>query len=182
MENLLYGKIAEMECKSTIFFYDDIITHSEVEKISCLFSKTMSRLNPEPKLFNSVFSVFIELVQNISRYSDGTKNINGKNLPYGSIKVMQNSETSYSLETCNIILANSAARLENYLAKVHSMNYQQIKELHREKLINQKNGITKNAGLGILQMALESHNSFSYDFTDNDGSTCFFKIKINIGV
>lgn len=182
MENLLFGEIAEKECKNTIFFYDGIITHSEVEKISCLFSKTMSRLNPEPKLLNSVFSVFIELIQNISRYSADKKYIDGKAAPYGSIRVVQNSKTSYSLEACNMICVKSAVRLENYLAEIHSMNYQQIKELHREKLINQKNGITRNAGLGILQMALESHNSFSYDFTDNDGDTCFFKIKINIGV
>ena len=148
---VLLHALVEKECKNTIFFYDDIVTHSEVEKISCLFSKTMSRLNPEPKLFNSVFSVFIELIQNISRYSDGTKNINGKTVPYGSIRVMQNSKTSYSLETCNIILVKSAEKLENYLAEVHSMNYQQIRELHREKLLNQKNRITKKLGFMILK-------------------------------
>ena len=182
MENLLCRKSVQKESEKTIFFYDDVITHSEVEKISRLFSKTLNSLNPEPRLFNSVFSVFIELVQNISRYSDGRKNINGVYAPYGTIKVIQNSKTSYSLETCNIIRYDSAVNLENYLAEIHSMSYQQIKERHRKKLIAQGKEITRNAGLGILQMALESHNSFSYDFRDIDGKTCFFTIKINIGV
>ena len=102
--------------------------------------------------------------------------------PYGTIKVIQNSKTSYSLETCNIIRYNSAVKLEKYLAEIHSMSYQQIKERHRKKLIAQGKEITRNAGLGILQMALESHNSFSYDFRDIDGKTRFFTIKINIGV
>lgn len=165
----------------TIFFYHGAVTHEIVEAMSSTFMKKMKADNIDAKLLMSLFGVFIELAQNIARYSAEKQPTENENLSYGMIRIAKHSNSCYSVESGNQIFENDKTMLEKYLYSIKILDDIQLKEKYRSKLKEQTDGIKENAGLGILEMAIKSHNSFSYDFKKTDDDLYFFSIQITVG-
>jgi len=84
------------------------------------------------------------------------------------------------IETKNIIANNEVDKLKRLLEEVNSLNQEDLLELYVEKLRHSVISHKGGAGLGIVDMAIKSGNSLSFDFQDSDEIYAIFKLKIII--
>lgn len=163
-----------------IFFYHGAVTHEVIEAMSNAFMKKMKADNIGGKLLMSLFGVFIEMAQNIARYSAERQPVADESLSYGIIRIVRNSDCCYSVEGGNKVYESDKLFLEKYLGDIKRLDETELKKRYRSKLMEQTDVLENNAGLGILEMALKSKNCFSYNFQKTDSDMYFFTLRITV--
>lgn len=134
-----------------------------------------------------VFSVVIELSQNIIRYSAeqpetvGAKANNSKeiDLRYGVLAVGHDGE-NYYVACGNLITKSDSKELDRNLAHIQGLDRKELKSLYKDTLRSGPPEGSKGAGVGFIEIALRATNGFEYGFEDSDSSNVFFALKAKI--
>lgn len=167
------------KCK-VLLFYNGFVTQDIIENMSRILMQTLSLENTNPLTANAIYGIFIELAQNIDRYS-AEKLSDG--IPSGIFRITRypTGENMFcNIECGNLVSRHSAEILSKNLKNIKCLSYDSLKALYREKLLSRTDEISKNAGLGLIEMAVKSRNCFEYSFTRKDENNLFFEINITL--
>ena len=123
--------------------------------------KTRMIAQEDPKRSKTVFSVFMEGVQNLiwhgSDHSDNS----------GMILITQdNSEVT--IMCGNRIATGQAHELRQRLEQIKGADKETIRQLYREGMSQSVDHAGPGAGLGLLEIARRSNHPISYSFIDVD--------------
>lgn len=118
-------------------------------------------------------SIMIEVVQNASKHN-GEMN-NPKN-GFFSIVEKNNERFIYS---GNYVQEKDFNTFKNLLENISTKNTFELKE-ERKKMLDNTISSEGNSGLGLIEIALFSNNTFEYNFTISEHSSIFFSIKIQL--
>jgi len=166
---------------TTLIHYRGAVTHDIIETMSGVLMKKLKAFNENTGLVMSLYGIFIELAQNIERYSEEKQNTENHTLSYGTIRIKRNSQSNYTAETCNKISEKNIKNLEDYLIEITSLDYVQLKERYRKQLMASPEVFSPCGKLGILEMAVKSRNNIEYEFKEAEKGFYFFSIKITLG-
>ena len=127
-----------------------------------------------------MFSIFVEMVQNVVRYSaeNRTDDLDPViiDLRYGVLSIGQ-QDGRYFVACGNLIEEAHVPRLRDSLTHIKSLDKDGLKKLFRKSLQGEVPEGSKGAGVGFIEIARRAGNGFDYDFRRIDDEHSFFALK-----
>lgn len=169
--------------KGIVFCYSGVITEKQLTAIGNVVKNKLELENTETNIARSVFSVFVEQVQNVIRYSvekpeDEQAKLADAN-GYGLIVVGQ-KDGKHFITCSNLIEIAEVERLRTALTHIQSLNEQELKALYKQTLRAETPATSKGAGVGFIDIARRAINGFEFDFTAKDAKYAYFAVKAYI--
>ncbi|MBK1724125.1 SiaB family protein kinase [Thiocystis violacea] len=126
-----------------------------------------------------VFSIFVEQVQNIIRYS--AERIEAESglpseMSSGMITV-GHDETHFFVVCGNIVRRAEGEELQRRLAQLAVMDPDSIKAYYREKLREPSEENSRGASIGLIEIARRSTRPIEFGLTDLGDERAFFCLK-----
>ncbi len=169
----------EMDEAGIIFCFRGAITQDIIISLGDALKKQVELRKGTLRTNMRVFSAFIELVQNIDRYSSEREPLDdSKTVSYGII-VIGSKGDSYFLRCGNIIDRSRQRDLDDLLSRLEGMNHQELKEFFKEQRRKELSPDDLGAGLGFIELARNSEG-MRHSFTPLDGSKTFFTIVVTV--
>ena len=127
----------------------------------------------------NIFTIFIELSQNMMNYSK-SKNENDQGIvPHGLILVAQDEQLNYYIHSQNIVSQADKDKIEPKLIEIQSLDKDGLKKRYRELRRSGQNTHGKGGGIGFYEIAKKC-SSLEYSFTPINDDRYYFHIKTNI--
>ena len=126
-----------------------------------------------------VFSVFVEQVQNVIRYSsehEGQPDPASERFSAGIVS-LGHENGRYFVICGNAVDGDSAGRLKERLETLQSMDQQELKTHYREKLREEPDESSMGATIGLIEIARRVSAPLEFDFLDMGGNEKFFVLK-----
>ena len=131
----------------------------------------------------NVFSVFVELMQNIIRYGDDGPQpniVDTDDKPSFGIVLVSENQGSLSVMTGNFVTDVEASELSDKLAALSQCDADELRSLYREKLRQPVDEGSKGASLGLIEIARRASLPLSFEVQDGHSGFKFFMIKATV--
>lgn len=163
--------------KGTLMYYKGVFSYSVIVELG-------HHIRNDIKLPHSfrekVFSIFVELAQNVSSYSQEQVSVvqNQKNVGIGSFHLLENSDFIY-INTINAIKKEQIENLQNRIEKINKLDRSGLRTLKmsfREQAID----VRSNSGnVGLVEVALKSGNPIEVQIANVGNLLISITVKIN---
>jgi len=133
----------------------------------------------------SVFSVFIEQLNNMLKYSTERSEIDCSdkekcNTPKG-IFLMGKHGNKYFLQTGNYMKSCSVDLLKNRIDHLNTLDKQQLRQFMKEKRkSDDDNPESKGAGIGLIEVARRATSKIEYEFVPREDGLTYFTMYVTI--
>ncbi len=129
-----------------------------------------------------VFSIFVEMAQNVVKYSN-KRIIKGKenNRGYGTISVYKQNHTII-IQSGNPVKSEIVDVIQNKCNTISQKNSDELKSYYKEQRKIPKAEYQKGAGLGFIDIALKTSNQLDIDFIKIDEEELFFVFTVPINI
>lgn len=117
-------------------------------------------------------AIIIEIMQNVSKHG---KIVNG--IKEGFFAIKKNNNELF-IECSNYIYKESFGAFKKNLNKIKSSTKIEIDELYKKILSNSYLSSNNNAGLGLLEIARLTNNSFTFNFHETPEKEILYSIKV----
>ncbi len=169
----------QLDRHGVIFCYNGIITEEILTGIAKALKSKLAGTVPRGHS-RKIFSLFVEQVQNVIRYSAEyeTHQVKDKvtELRYGQFMVGE-KDGKYFVTCCNMMSVNDAPRLQTKLELIRDMSRDEIKKAYKEVLKGKTPEGSKGAGVGFLEIARHASEGIEFDFKKINNDYVFFYIK-----
>ena len=130
----------------------------------------------------NVFSIFVELMQNIIRYGvEGPQPgpDKGEKPSFGIVMVAENDD-GMDVITGNFVASTEATRLVERVEMLQSKSPEELRQMYRERLRATPDERSKGASLGLIEIARRSTLPISCEVMPAPDGLCFFMIKATV--
>ncbi len=171
----LYNFRTDLQKQGIVFCYSGFMTEQILTGIAQALKSKMAIEETDKQVAKGVFSILVEQVQNVIRYSaeydppdDATSE-----LRYGVLIVGKINELFHV--TCgNLIRIQDVERLGENLSEVQAMDKDELKAKYKETLKGETPEGSKGAGVGFLDIARRARHGFEFDFHPVNGYHSYF--------
>ena len=125
---------------------------------------------------SNIFTIFIELSQNMMHYSKTELIGCRKIVPEGLIIVSKDTENNYSIDSQNIISIEDKNYIEPRLKEIQTLSKDDIKKKYRELRRSGRDAHEKGGGIGFYEIAKRC-NEIEYNFDKINEEKYYFNIK-----
>lgn len=163
-----------------IFSFSGPISEGILFALGDALKKKLSLEDTDANTVKRVFSIFVEQVQNIIRYSIERVDGINKDAPValGSGIIIVGFQNGRFYVGCgNTVYSDDAAYLGKQLEILRKLNKDELRSVYREKLREEAEDPGKGANLGLIEVARRSSVPIEFDFLDIDAKKVFFCIK-----
>jgi len=158
--------------------YGGTITQSLIVAMTETLEKETENAELSMGLASKIFTVFIELAQNMMNYS---KKMNKEGFdPKGLIIVGKNKDGYYYVYSQNIVNEEDKQKIEERLKTLVSASRDEIKKMYREARKSGKDKHRKGGGIGFYEIARKSEK-IEYNFSDLGNNKYSFQFKAIVG-
>ncbi len=124
-----------------------------------------------------LFSTFVELSQNILRYSAERSADDGQPRGIGLVLVLE-TDNGYTVSAGNHVTAASATSLEGKLAELRPLDRAALKQLHKDRRRAPPPPDSLGAGLGLIEMARHASGPLEHAFVPLPDGRLFFTLSV----
>lgn len=169
-----------MNGQGVMFCFTGFLSEEVLGGIAIALKKKLEQDRVSIRDARSVFSVVVELSQNIIRYSAEHSAIDqtpaSEELRYGVLAVGQ-EQNHYYVSCGNLIANDDAKRLSESLNHIKGLDRQELKALYKTVLRQGPPEGSKGAGVGFIEIALRASQGFEFDLQPSAGKMTFFALK-----
>ena len=137
------------------------------------------KLAENPRASRKVFSVFMELAQNILYYSSEKIQYAGRIDSVGMLQITE-AEEHYVFSCGNTINREHVEQLVDSCNTINSLDKEELRKLKRHQRRQPANSISRGAGIGLVQVAILSGNPLEIHAQDLDDDHSIFTLSVNI--
>ena len=156
------------------------ITDVLIASLTKTLQENMSRCGVDEKTKSHISFVFIELSQNIIRYSSEiSEEIDGESdsrCRYGTLFVGRDQET-YFVASSNAVENPQVDALRSMLTLLQGADRQTVKAMYKKARRSDPPEGSKGAGLGLYEIALRASRDLEFAFEARDETSSYFAIK-----
>jgi hypothetical protein len=124
-----------------------------------------------------VFSVLVEILENVARYSPGKEAEEQFGMPLAMIRVAGNG---YSLSTGNLILNSDVKNLRELIEQVNSHDKPGLNDLLKRSLEDQNPEIESTGNMGLIEMAKKSGTKLRYEFEGINDLYSYYTLTVEV--
>jgi hypothetical protein len=161
--------------------YSGFVSESVLEAVGGTLKERLNLHISEKKKIKVVFSIFVELMQNLIRYGDsGPK---GVQIPdehrtgFGMLMIIEDNDGSISLLSGNYISSEEKLAMESRLEKLLGRTHDELRDLMKEQMRKPPEINSKGASLGLIDIARRSTRPIEASFVPAANSQHFFSLK-----
>ena len=161
--------------------YSGYVSESVLEAVGGTLKERLDLYLTEKKKIKVVFSIFVELMQNLIRYgASGPKGIhipNEEKAGFGMLMIIEDDDGSISLLSGNYISNDEKTAMESRLERLLGSTPDELRDLMREQMRKPPELKSKGASLGLIEIARRSTRPIEAAFVPAADSQYFFSIK-----
>lgn len=136
-----------------------------------------SEERPRNEIYH-IFSIFIEMTQNIKNYCSLKSNVPScEQIAQSSIVTIGKDDQGTFICAGNLIEAADVSTLSERIESLKHLNKEQLKVLYKEKLRASGPGDGEGAGIGLIDMARKSSFPLQFALARYADDLSFFTIK-----
>ena len=162
-----------------MFCYSGYVTERILSAIGETIKKKLAIEETELGKTKKVFSIFVEGVQNVIRYSAESlepEDQEESEVRYGLVTIGQDTK-GISVQCGNLIFNKDVQRMKDRVSQVEGKDKDQLKKLYKEKMMEGPEEGSKGASLGLIEMARRSGSPIEFAFEEINHEHTFFYIK-----
>jgi hypothetical protein len=150
----------------------------DVSKEVLSFTETrLSEDDIESRMRRRVFSVLMEMIENVAKYSPGAEPEVKFGMPLAMIRF---KNKAYSLTTGNLIVNEKVESLKGKLDKINRCDREGLIELFRNALMEQTATSDSTGILGLIDMARKSGSKLIYQFDRVNETYSYYTMTVKI--
>lgn len=177
-----FEKLESILEKDGIFFltYAGFLTQPLIAGMTDVLEKEAKSSEVNMKILGNIFTIFIELSQNMMNYAktkvDFDKNYQAKG--FIIVGLEQNSNNYYILSR-NLVDSQDKEIIEKRLLQVYNLNKEELRILHRQLRKTGELKHHKGAGIGFVEIARRC-DKIEYEFVPYKDEQYYYTIKTTI--
>jgi hypothetical protein len=181
-EKPFHGKaITQLErlmADNNVFFIWSAHISPDVEKEVLTFTETkLEEEDIEMNIRRRVFSVLVEILENVARYSPGKDPEKQHGMPVAMIRL---EEDVYSITTGNLIRNERVDDLKEKLEIINKYDKTGLKELFRSSLSAQDIRSEGTGNMGLIDMARKSGSKLVYQFEQVNEFYSYYTLTVKV--
>jgi len=128
-----------------------------------------------------IYNILVESLQNLYHHVDDLPELanEGMDIHFGIFVISKIGE-SYDIRTGNFIRNDKVKKLNERLEKIKSLSKEELKELYKFVLNNQKFSEKGGGGLGLIDIARRTDGRVTYEFDNYNDDYSFFSLNVTI--
>jgi hypothetical protein len=124
-----------------------------------------------------VFSILVEILENVAKYSPGKVPEQKYGMPVAMIKV---ENEAFYLTTGNLIHNSKVPILKEKLRMVNSFSRSELKEVYRTLLSEQTSSSESTGSMGLIDIARKSGNKLIYVFDRVNDEFSYYMLRVKV--
>lgn len=161
--------------------YGGFLSQSLISAMTEALEKDAEENNIGMGISNNIFTIFIELSQNMMNYSK-TIEANSRIIePGGLIVVSKDDGGNYHIDSQNVVSIDDKIKMEVKLEDIHSLDKDGIKQKYKELRRTGRDSHAKGGGIGFYEIAKRC-DKIEYAFTEINEDKYYFHIKTKINL
>jgi hypothetical protein len=124
-----------------------------------------------------VFSILVEILENVARYSPGKEAEKTFGMPLAMLKW---AGKIYSLTTGNLILTSDVKSLKSLLDEINRSNRDELTNLLKRSLSDQTLDSDSTGNMGLIEIARKSGAKLEYEFERINDSYSYYTITVQV--
>jgi hypothetical protein len=124
-----------------------------------------------------VFSILVEILENVAKYSPGRNPEEQFGMPVAMIRL---ADKVYSLTTGNLILNSNVDHLKEKLETINKYDKVGLKELFRKSLSGQTISSDSTGNMGLIDMARKSGSKLVYQFETINDLYSYYTLTVKV--
>jgi hypothetical protein len=168
----------QLKDEGIIFSFSGPVSQSLLEGIGETLRQKMTLEETSTSVTQKVFSIFVELMQNVINYSaeKGAAGEDEQDLSFG-ILLIGKHDSHFYIKCGNYITQDQKKPLTEKLSKIQHMNKDELKKYYKEQRRKDAEDGSKGAGLGFIEMARKASQPIGFDFTSAQDGRIFFVVN-----
>jgi hypothetical protein len=151
---------------------------ADVEKEVITFTETkLAEEDIELNLRRRIFSVLVEILENVAKYSPGKGPEEEFGMPVAMIRL---EDDVYTLTTGNLILNEKVEDLKGKLDIINKFDKVGLKELFRKSLSGQTINSNSTGNMGLIDMARKSGSKLVYQFEQVNELYSYYVLTVKV--
>jgi hypothetical protein len=167
----LYKAYSESRDDGILLSFKGLITEDIINELGEMIKTSLS----EETKVKKIFAVFIELSQNILRYSF-EKSKDGLGIGIISLRKIDNY---YIIASGNMISKETANKIKEKISLINSLNKDELKELYQKTLRLPLAETSRGAGLGLIDIAKRSESKIDFEIEEIENSKLFLTLGVS---
>ncbi len=169
-----------MEEKDVILSFKGDISQDILISVGDLLKDRLSGEDAKLSVTKKVFFVFIELAQNIYRYSSERATLDNKKVGAGMVAIRE-SDTHFMILAGNTIRKPDMQLLIEQCQTVNQMSPDELKKAYKDRIKAPREGEGVGAGVGLISIVRKAGNQIQIETTsiDDDYAFLVFSIQVN---
>lgn len=129
----------------------------------------------ETDLRRRVFSILIEILENVAKYNPGKESEAEFGLP---VVMIQSEDDVYTITTGNLIATENVRNLKDKIEDINRSDRSGLIEMMADSLVHQDIHDDTTGNMGLIEMARKSRNKLQYHFEQVNDSYSYYVLKI----
>ncbi|MCA1742725.1 MAG: SiaB family protein kinase [Desulfonatronovibrio sp.] len=182
MINEMQDFYEKLKNEGIIFSFSGPISQNLLEGIGATLRQKMSLEETSTNITQKVFSIFVELMQNVINYSaEGGSAAKADPELSSGILVIGKKDDQFYIKSGNYISRTQKEFLDEKLPLIQGMNKDELKKYYKKKRREDAEEGSKGAGLGFIEMARKASRPIEYNILPaSEDETYFFVVNVVI--
>ena len=173
-----FSQLEKLLAENNIYMIWSGHISSDIGKEVLSFTETtLAEEDVESNIRRRIFSILVEMLENVAKFSPGTKPEEQLGMP---LAVLRMENKVYSLTTGNLILKKDTDLLKEKIDNVNKYDKAGLKELFRTSLSGQTISTDSTGNMGLIDMARKSGSKLNYKFEEINDTYTYFTLTVNI--
>lgn len=151
------------------------ITATLIEEIGMALRKHMEQMAETTSAVSDVFSVYIEMTQNIRHYVQEHPELARES---SSILVSRPEDGGYVVCAGNVVLRDHGEALERRVSELAGLGKDALKAAFKTQLRQPRAELNGSAGLGLIDIARKATSPMRCDLRPLDDHRSFFSLRV----
>jgi len=173
-----YKKMCE---RNIIVDFRGAISHDMLVGMAELVKSKSSQEFGRANIVKKIFSVFIEMAQNIALYSAEKVHLDDSNADVGAgiIMVTENNK-NYTIISGNLVEKQAIPGIIAHCEKINRLDKEGLKQFYKKQIKLPRRKGKRGAGVGLIDIARKSGNPIQYNVNPVDHLNSFVVLSVNI--
>ncbi|MGB3180829.1 MAG: SiaB family protein kinase [Cyclobacteriaceae bacterium] len=166
------------ERESTLIEINGILDQNLIDELILNAESILKNSESDIKIRKKVFSILVEIVQNIYQYSHDVMGTDESEVTVEF--TLRKSAKGYQIVSRNTISEKSIPLFRKKLEKVNRMDKKSLRKKYLDILANGKFSSSGGAGVGLMHIARNSGKKINYNFSQPTQDQSFFSLEVNV--
>lgn len=150
------------------------VTAPLIEEIGTALRKHMEGLQESPSAVADVFSVYVEMAQNIRRYAQAQALDNETS----TILISRDVLGHYVISASNVVRQADASALGERIEQLRPLDKEALKNAFKTQLRQPRSSLCGSAGLGLIDMARKATVPLQHTLQTLDNGRVLFSLRV----